>query len=52
MSADFSDAITVDIIQKLLYPRGLSKGGVFLKQFSVSGCILFSWHFTLEQYTS
>ena len=40
--SDFFDAITLDVIQKLLYPRGLSKGGIFLKQFSVSGCNIYA----------
>jgi hypothetical protein len=38
---DYSDAVSLDILTRLMYPRGPGKGGLlFLKQFEVCTYIL------------
>ena len=47
LHTDYSDAICLNLLVKLLYPRGLTKSSVFLQQFEVIlpvfSLILISW---------
>ena len=40
---DYSDALSLDILTKLMYPRGPNKGGLILKQFEVCTCTVTSY---------